>query len=80
MKTVIDILSGASAIFLLAVFYSLLLGGPIWLLWNWLMPILFGLPKITFFQAIGLNLLSSILFKSTIKNEVKQEVKQEVKK
>ncbi len=66
MKTIIDILSGISAVFLFVVFYSLLLGGPIWLLWNWLMPTIFGLTKITFYQAIGLNILSSILFKSNI--------------
>jgi len=42
-----------------------LLGYPLMLLWNWLMPELFGLPLITFWQAIGLNILSTILFKST---------------
>ena len=47
-----------------------LLGYPLMLLWNWLMPVIFGLPEITFWQAIGLNLLSTILFKSTtIKNK-----------
>ena len=47
-----------------------LLGYPLMLLWNWLMPVIFGLPEITFWQAIGLNFLSTILFKSTttIKN------------
>jgi len=42
-----------------------LLGYPLMLLWNWLMPIIFGLPEITFWQAIGLNFLSTILFKPT---------------
>jgi hypothetical protein len=42
-----------------------LLGYPLMLLWNWLMPVLFKLPEITLWQAIGLNLLSTILFKST---------------
>jgi membrane protein required for beta-lactamase induction len=42
-----------------------LLGYPLMLLWNWLMPVIFGLPEITFWQAIGLNFLSTILFKST---------------
>jgi hypothetical protein len=47
-----------------------LLGYPLMLLWNWLMPNIFGLPEITFWQAIGLNLLSTILFKpTTIKNK-----------
>jgi len=44
----------------------LLLGLPLQLLWNWLMPSLFNLPHITFWQAVGLNLISSILFKSNI--------------
>ncbi len=30
-------------------------------LWNWLMPLLFHLPEITFWQTIGLLLLSRIL-------------------
>ena len=46
-----------------------LLGYPLMLLWNWLMPIIFNLPEITFWQAIGLNFLSTILFKPTIKNK-----------
>ena len=47
-----------------------LLGYPLMLLWNWLMPIIFNLPEITFWQAIGLNFLSTILFKpTTIKNK-----------
>ena len=41
-----------------------LLGYPLMMLWNWLMPVIFGLPEITFWQAIGLNLLSTVLFKS----------------
>lgn len=31
-------------------------------LWNWLMPAIFGLKTITFIQALGLFLLSKILF------------------
>ena len=31
-------------------------------LWNWLMPTLFGLPAISFWQALGLLVLSKILF------------------
>jgi len=31
-------------------------------LWNTLMPVIFGLPTITYWQAIGLLLLSHILF------------------
>ena len=42
---------------------SLLLAWPVKLLWNWLMPVIFGLPLITFWQAAGLMLLISILFR-----------------
>jgi hypothetical protein len=31
-------------------------------LWNWLMPAMFGLHTITFWQALGMLLLSKILF------------------
>jgi hypothetical protein len=34
----------------------------VFLLWNWLMPAIFGLTSITFFQAFGLLVLSKILF------------------
>lgn len=33
-------------------------------LWNWLMPAVFGLAVITFWQAFGLNVLCAFLFKS----------------
>lgn len=39
-----------------------LLTGVIMLLWNWLMPELFGLAEITFWQALGVLLLSKLLF------------------
>ena len=39
------------------------LGGTIvQLLWNWLLPTLFGWPQITFWQALGLLALCRILF------------------
>jgi hypothetical protein len=43
-----------------------ILGYPVMLLWNWLMPELFGLREITFWQAIGLNMLSTILFRPSV--------------
>lgn len=41
---------------------------PAWLvlvLWNWLMPAIFGLPTIAFWQAFGITILFGILFRST---------------
>jgi hypothetical protein len=37
---------------------------PTMLLWDWLMPELFGLKEVTLFQAWGLNFLCGMLFKN----------------
>lgn len=42
---------------------ALFAGLPVMLLWNWLMPKIFGLPELTFLQAFGMFWLTSILFK-----------------
>lgn len=36
------------------------------LLWNWLMPELFKLTRITYWQALGLEMLCSYLFKDGV--------------
>lgn len=51
---------------------SLLFSIPVWLLWNWLMPMIFGLMKITIWQAWGLLALSSFLFKCDADFKTKQ--------
>jgi hypothetical protein len=43
---------------------ALALGFPVMWLWNWLMPAIFGLPVISFWQAVGLLVLSHLLLKS----------------
>ena len=43
-----------------------ILGFPLMWLWNWLIPTIFNLPEITFWQALGLNALATILFKPTV--------------
>jgi hypothetical protein len=50
----------------LLILLVMLLGLPLQILWNWLMPSIFGLKYITFWEAVGLNTISSILFKSNI--------------
>ena len=42
---------------------SLVLAWPLTLLWNWLAPVIIGLPVITYWQAVGLMILVSILFR-----------------
>lgn len=55
------------------------IGMVIMMLWNWLMPELFGLPFISFGQALGLFVLSRILFggpfgkRSHYKSKVKRK-------
>ena len=39
---------------------------PFWLLWNWLIPNIFGLPEITWLQAFGLWLLITLLRSNNI--------------
>ena len=47
-----------------AVLFLALAGYVVMSLWNWLMPALFGLRVITFWQAVGILILSKILFGS----------------
>lgn len=49
---------------LVAIFGVLLFGNIVMWLWNALMPVIFHLPVITFPQALGLLVLSKILFSS----------------
>ena len=48
----------------LAIGFAFLFGFFVMLLWNWLMPAIFGLGTISYWQAWGLVLLAHILFKT----------------
>lgn len=47
---------------------SLLLAWPVMWLWNWLMPVIFGIVKITYWQAWGLMTLAGFLTKGSSVN------------
>lgn len=64
-----SILSGILAIFGFILIITLFTVIPVWLLWNWLMPMIFGLPKLTILQAFGLDLLCNFLFGNSFKKE-----------
>jgi hypothetical protein len=64
MKTLTVILAGIAGLLAVLVFVAALVSVPVMLLWDWLMPTIFGLPEITWFQAWGLLLLCGLLFKS----------------
>ncbi len=75
---------------------AFLFGLVVQLLWNWLMPMIFGLMTLTYWQAIGVLILSCILFgrigggsdgdkkdkkgKHPIRDEIKKEIKKEFEK
>jgi hypothetical protein len=44
----------------------ILLGAPLMYVWNWIVPSIFGLRYITFWEAVGLNILTGILFRNSI--------------
>jgi hypothetical protein len=53
------ILGGLAVVFVLSFLFGLF----VMFLWNWLMPAIFGLPLITYWQAWGLVILAHLLFK-----------------
>ena len=57
-KVMLGILFAVGGLALMALF-----GGFVMLLWNWLMPEIFGLQTVNYWQAWGLMILSWILFK-----------------
>ena len=60
MNAVTVIFGAIALLFIVAAVMSL----PVMLLWDWLMPGIFGLREITWFEAWGLLFLSGLLFKS----------------
>ncbi len=46
----------------LAVFMAFIFGYFVMLLWNWLMPALFGLPVITYWMGFGIIVLARMIF------------------
>ena len=62
LKTKIGVI--AAAMVFAPVFLALSAGVTMWL-WNWLMPEIFRLPAIGFWQAVGILLLSQILFRGS---------------
>ena len=63
-KSIFHIIGMAVGGVIIAMAMALLFGLVVMWLWNWLMPAIFGLTTISFWQAWGLVVLSHILFKS----------------
>lgn len=47
---------------IMAGLFALIFGYFVMLLWNWLMPEIFGLPEITYWKAAGIIILARLLF------------------
>ena len=59
-----NVLSTVIGVLIAIVIGSLLIAFPVMWLWNYVMPDLFGLIKIGFWQALALSVLCGFLFKS----------------
>ena len=59
-KKILWVIGGIAFFAVVAFFFGFIL----MLLWNWLMPDIFGLPIISYWQAWGLVFMAHILFKS----------------
>jgi hypothetical protein len=74
MESVLSFTALSVLAIIMMVLWSLVLAWPFQLLWNWLLPAIFGLGKITFFQAFGLKLLLALVFgRMSIEDKRKKE-------
>ena len=65
MKNAAMVLGAVFGALGLVAIVMVIMGLPAMWLWNWLMPSIFGLKEISFWQAIGLQLLAYIILPST---------------
>ena len=56
---------GCLMVLIIMVLWAFVMALPTMWLWNWLMPMLFKLPTVTWTQALGINLLCGFLFKGS---------------
>ena len=65
MTKAIEIMGISAIVILFICGIAVFLTVPTYYLWNWLCPKLFGLPRITLLESLGLLLLTSFLFRSS---------------
>lgn len=63
--TGMEALVGCLAMIAIMVLWAFVMALPVMWLWNWLMPMLFGLKTLTWVEALGVNLLCGFLFKGS---------------
>ena len=69
MNSILAFITAIAGFIIAIIAIGLLVSLPVMLLWDWVMPLLFGLPTITWLQSWGLLILSGLLFKSNIVNK-----------
>lgn len=66
-ETIFEKVMQTSVITVVGILYTILLSLitalVVWPLWNWLMPLIFGLTKITYVQTVGITILTTLLFR-----------------
>lgn len=72
LVTVLAIIGGVVGIFILIGVLALLMAYPTMWAWNYVMPYLFGLKTLSFWQAFSINFLANMLFKSSNTNNCKK--------
>ena len=65
MSSVGDAVVAFGTIIGVALIIGLLIAFPIMCAWNWLMPVVFGLPTIGFWQAWVMMFLANVFFKNS---------------
>lgn len=65
-EAILGLVMGFVFVAVITAIFGLVAAIPIVLLWNWLVPTIFGLPTISYLQAWGLYWLLSLLFKGSI--------------
>lgn len=62
INKILIVLVGLLGVIFFIFLASLLFAIPVMLLWNWLMPSIFDIPVLTFWQSWGILMLASLLF------------------
>ena len=61
LLTIVSYTLATALVFGGVILFCALVSLPFWLMWNWLIPTIFGLPEITWLQSFGLWLLVFLL-------------------
>ena len=74
LESYLTVALGCSVSLMIWLLLSLPFAWPLELLWNWLMPSLFGFAKITFWKAWGLEILFALLLGNKVSYSTKRTI------